>query len=246
MTEWDPYALAALHHRAEALRDHHVISWIEQTTQQMWRPNAARYEPSELSDTTRGIATMAMENLRERLLADYRSADSPWRQRGVRVTVPQGSLLIQAAATNVHLVKARGVHVHDPTWSEFAWDSSITRSAAAASNTAVYRPAASQPDDQLAIPLHHHTDDAQASQLLREVFLVWGGDTAGRTAGWIGFPCTDKQRWLAVEALWRDDDMDTSADLNASGRALDGPSFSARPAPEAVVALKRREDRAGQ
>src|SRR4051794_7830924 len=100
----------------------------------MWRPNAERYEPSHLFDTPRGVAALSLENLRERMLAEYRAAYSPWRARGVRVTVPHGSLLIEVGDLAVHVVKAPGVQIREPEWKRFFWDGSETRRAAAERN----------------------------------------------------------------------------------------------------------------
>jgi hypothetical protein len=239
MTRWDQRAAETLHRCAARLRDRGVIDWLHTSTRAMWEPNAARYEPSELLDTSRGIATMAMENLRERLLADYRATDSTWRQRGVRLSIPQGSLLIQVGDTNLHIVKARGVHIHEPTWSEFNWDASLTRRAAASRNSTVYDPAPPTPPSQLALPMPAGADGGHARGLLREVFVVWAGDSTGRTAGWVGFPCLNQERWLAVQPVWRDDVSARAAVPDLAVPRVDGPSFNERPAPEAVVALKR-------
>jgi hypothetical protein len=52
------------------------VRWIVASTRVVWRPNAERYEPSHLFDTPRGVAGLTGENLRERMLAGYRAADS--------------------------------------------------------------------------------------------------------------------------------------------------------------------------
>ena len=90
MPEWDLTALAALHDCKQELEERGVLRWLRDTTRAMWRPNAERYEPSQIFDTPRGVAGLAAENLRERMLAEYRSAGSPWRARGVRLSVPRG------------------------------------------------------------------------------------------------------------------------------------------------------------
>src|SRR4051794_41313233 len=88
----------------------------------MWRPNAERYEPSYLFDTPRGVAGLARENLRERMLAEYRTGLSPWWARGGRLTVPHGSLLIEAADPAQHRIKAPGAPLHEPESNSFHWD----------------------------------------------------------------------------------------------------------------------------
>src|SRR4051812_49649393 len=74
----------------------------------MWRPNAERYEPAHLFDTPRGVAGLAWENLRERMLAEYWAAESQWRGQGGRLTPPRGALLIPARDLAGDAVKAPG------------------------------------------------------------------------------------------------------------------------------------------
>src|SRR5918911_1548326 len=66
--------------------------------------------------------------------AEYRAAYHPWRARGVRVSVPHGSLLIHAGDLAVHVIKAPGVQLREPEWNGFIWDTSGTRHAAAIRN----------------------------------------------------------------------------------------------------------------
>src|SRR5919206_62179 len=137
MSEWDVTALAALHDCKQELEDREVVRWLRDATRAMWRPNAERYEPSHLFDTPRGVAGLAWENLRERMLAEYRADRSPWRSRGVHLTVPHGSLLLRAGDLAVHVIKAPGVRLREPEWSRFAWDTSATRHAAAVRNAGI-------------------------------------------------------------------------------------------------------------
>src|SRR3954453_5576484 len=114
MRDWDPGASTALHGCKRALEERDIVRWLREVTRAMWRPNAERYEPSHLFDTPRGVAVLALENLRERMLAEYRAADSPWRARGVRLTVPHGSLRIEVGDLVLHMVKAPGVRLREP------------------------------------------------------------------------------------------------------------------------------------
>src|SRR4051812_4303792 len=139
----------------------------------MWRPNAERYEPSHLFDTPRGVAALALENLRERMLAEYRAADSPWRARGVRLTLPHGSLLIEVAEMAVHIVKAPGVRLHEPEWTHFFWDTSATRHAAAARNAGANALPPPPIEGQLAFDFEI---PGSGLPVYRDLFFVWAGD----------------------------------------------------------------------
>src|SRR3954467_10853412 len=121
MRDWDPGASTALHECKQALEERDIVRWLREVTRAMWRPNAERYEPSHLFDTPRGVAGLAAENLRERMLAEYRAVSSPWRTRGIRLSVPHGSLLIEVGELAVHVVKAPGVQLREPEWTTFAW-----------------------------------------------------------------------------------------------------------------------------
>src|SRR4051812_49739905 len=87
----------------------------------MWRPNAERYEPAHLFDTPRGVAGLAWENLRERMLAEYWAAESQWRGQGGRLTAPRGGLLIQAGGLAGDVIKGPGGGVWGPGGVGFVW-----------------------------------------------------------------------------------------------------------------------------
>src|SRR4051794_35619724 len=203
MSEWDLTALAALHDCKQELEERNVLRWLRDTTRAMWRPNAERYEPRYLFDTPRGVATLAWENLRERMLAEYRAAYSPWRARGVRLTIPRGSLLIHAGDLAVHVIKAPGVHLREPEWNRFVWDTSGTRHAAAIRNAGMDGLPLPEIEGQLAFDFKIPWSGVCPSW--RELFFVWAGDAMGLTAGWLGLPGLGRARWLAVTSLWRDD-----------------------------------------
>ena len=238
MSEWDVTALAALHDCKQELEDRHVVRWLRDTTRAMWRPNAERYEPSHLFDTPRGMAGLAWENLRERMLAEYRAAHSPWRSRGVHLSLPHGSLLLRAGDLAVHVIKAPGVRLREPEWSRFAWDTSATRHAAAVRNAGIDALPPPPIEGQLAfdfdLPVSAPSPD------YRELFFIWAGDAMGLTAGWLGFPRLGRPRWLAVTPLWRDDIARWDDATGDAPRPSPGPAFSERDAPEATVSLKRR------
>src|SRR3954467_2230282 len=130
MRDWDPGASTALHECKRALEERDSVRWLREVTRAMWRPNAERYEPAHLFDTPRGVAGLAWENLRERMLAQYWAAESQWRGQGVRLTAPRGSLLIQAGDLAVHVIKAPGVGLREPEWLDFVWGTGATRHAA--------------------------------------------------------------------------------------------------------------------
>ena len=235
-------ALAALHDRKQELEEREVLRWLRDATRAMWRPNAERYEPSYLFDTPRGVAGLSWENLRERMLADYRAAYSPWRARGVRLTVPHGSLLIQAGDLAVHVIKAPGVRLREPEWDRFAWDTGATRRGAAARNAAMDALPPPPMEGQLAFDFE--IPWSGVCPAWREVFFVWAGDAMGLTAGWLGLPRLGRPRWLAVTPLWRDDTIRVDDGADDVPRLPAGPSFAERDAPEAPVSLKRDPEKA--
>jgi len=235
---WDVTALAALHDCKQELEDREVVRWLRDTTRAMWRPNAERYEPSYLFDTPRGVAGLAWENLRERMLAEYRAAYYPWRARGVRLTVPRGSLMIHAGDLSVHVIKAPGVRLGEPEWNRFVWDTSATRHAAAIRNAGVEALPPPEIEGQLAFDFE--IPWSGVCPTWRELFFVWAGDAMGLTAGWLGLPGPGRARWLAVTSLWRDDAAGVDHGAGVVPRLPSGPPFSERDAPEVTVSLKRQ------
>jgi hypothetical protein len=240
VSEWDGTAAAALHDCKQALEEREVVRWLREVTRAMWRPNAERYEPSHLFDTPRGVAGLALENLRERMLAEYRAAGSPWPGRGVRLTVPHGSLLIEVGDLAVHVVKAPGVQVREPEWGTFVWDTSITRHAAAARNGGADALPPPPIEGQLAFDFDIPSPKSQPTW--RDLFFVWAGDAMGLTAGWLGLPRLGRRRWLAVTPLWRDDAVNLDSSTGDTPRRPAGAPFSQREAPAAPVSLKRRQE----
>jgi hypothetical protein len=224
--EWDLTALAALHDCKQELEEREVLRWLRDTTRAMWRPNAERYEPSHLFDTPRGVAGLARENLRERMLAEYRTGLSPWWARGVRLTVPHGSLLIEAGDLAVHVIKAPGVQLQEPEWNRFDWDTSPTRHAAAVRNAGMDALPPPPVEGQLAFDFE--LPWSGICPAFRELFFVWTGDETGLTAGWLGLPRLGRPRWLAVTPLWRDDATRVGAGTD------DVPQLPTGPAPRDV------------
>jgi hypothetical protein len=244
MSEWDVTALAALHDCRQELEEREVVRWLRDATRAMWRPNAERYEPTHLFDTPRGVAGLAWENLRERMLAEYRAAYSPWRARGVRLTVPNGSLLIRAGNLAVHVIKAPGVRLREPEWDRFIWDTSATRRAAAVRNAGMEALPPPPMEGQLAFDFD--IPWSGVCPVWRELFFVWAGDRLGLTAGWLGLPRLGRPRWLAVTPLWQDDAILVNEPADDAPRLPTGPAFSERDAPEAPVSLKRHPEKAAR
>jgi|1186.fasta_scaffold12973_1 hypothetical protein len=241
MRDWDPGASTALHECKQALEERDIVRWLREVTRAMWRPNAERYEPSHLFDTPRGVAGLAAENLRERMLAEYRAVSSPWRTRGIRLSVPHGSLLIEVGELAVHVVKAPGVQLREPEWTTFAWGASATRHAAAARNAGTHVLPPPPIEGQLAFEFEFEVVPAGGNPVYRELFFVWAGDAIGLTAGWLGLPRLGGQRWLAVTPLWRDDAANLDPATGDVPRPSAGAAFSEREAPRPAVSLKRRE-----
>jgi hypothetical protein len=235
--EWDVTALALLHDCRQELEERDVVPWLRNSTRAMWRPNAERYEPAHLFDTPRGVAGLAWENLRERMLADYRAAESRWRGRGVRLTAPRGSLLIQAGDLAVHVIKAPGVRLREPEWVDFVWDTGATRHAAAARNPDFDALPPPPMEGQLAFDFE--IPWSGVCPVWREVFFVWAGDATGLTAGWLGLPHLGRPRWSAATLLWRDDAARWDEGADEFPRLPNGAAFSQRDVPSAPVSLKR-------
>ena len=248
MQGWEPGAVDALENARRTLDQRGVTRWLEQSTRDMWLPNAARYEPSHLFDTPRGIAAMAMENLRELLLADYRSPDGTWRDEGVRLSLPQGSLLIEVPPLRLHIVKAPGLSLRDPDWAGFEWDASQTRLAAAQANTSPLAPVSGHRHvrGQLSLVDSLSGERARRWNRIREVFFVWAGDEEGRTAGWLGLPCASPDRWLAVQVLWRDEAARIPLVDDAAASRPAAGSFSDQEAPAPVLTLKPHQGQVDQ
>jgi len=238
--DWDVAATDALHHCKQTLEERDVVRWLREVTRATWRPNAERYEPSHLFDTPRGVAALSLENLRERMLAEYRAAYAPWWARGVRLTVPHGSLLIEVGDLALHVVKAPGVQIREPEWRHFVWDGSATRRAAAERNG--WANALPPPPLEGQLAFEFEVLPAGGHPVFRELFFVWAGDDMGLTAGWLGLPRLGWPRWLAVTPLWRDDATDGDGAANDLLRRPSGAAFSEREAPEPTVSLKRRQE----
>jgi len=237
---WDVAAECALRDCKQTLEEREVVRWLREATRAMWRANAERYEPSHLFDTPRGVAALSLENLRERMLTQYRAAYRPWRARGVHVTVPHGSLRIGVGDLGVHVVKAPGVQLREPEWTHFCWHSSGTRRAAAGRNG--WASALPPPPMEGQLAFDFEVIPAGGHPLFRELFFVWAGDAMGLTAGWLGLPRLGQPRWLAVTPLWRDDVADDDGAANDVTRRPTGPAFSDRETPEPTVSLKRRQE----
>jgi hypothetical protein len=238
MQDWDPAASTALLDCKQALEERDVVRWLREVTRAMWRPNAERYEPAHLFDTPRGVAGLSAENFRERMLAEYRAAHSSWRSRGIRLTLPHGSLVIEAGHLAVHVVKAPGVQIREPDWTGFVWDTSAVRHAAAARNAGTHALPPPPIEGQLAFDFD--VLPAGGNPVYREVFFVWAGDAVGLTAGWLGLPRLGRQRWLAVTPLWRDD-ADAAEPGDDVPRRPTGPAFSELEPPRPAVSLRRQE-----
>jgi hypothetical protein len=228
--DWDTAALTALEDCKQTLEEREVLRWLREVTRAMWRPNAERYEPSRLFDTPRGVAGLSAENFRERMLAEYRAAHSSWRSRGIRLTAPHGSLLIQAGELTVHVLKAPGVQIREPDWTGFTWDTSTVRRAAAARNAGTHALPPPPVEGQLAFDFD--VLPAGGHPPYRELFFVWAGDAVGHTAGWLGLPRLGRGRWLAVTPLWRDDAA-RSPGAGDVPRPPDGPASPRRAAESA-------------
>jgi len=242
VADWDAAAADALHDCKNTLEEREVVRWLRETTRAMWRPNAERYEPSHLFDTPRGVAVVSWENLRERMLAEYRAAYGPWRARGVRLTVPHGSLLIEVGDLAVHVVKAPGVQLREPEWRRFFWDCSAVRRVAAERNG--WTNALPPPPINGQLAFDFEVVPAGGRPAFRELFFVWAGDAMGLTAGWLGVPRLGRPRWLAVTPLWRDDMTEGDGAASGAPHRPTGPAFSERAAPVPTVSLRRRQETA--
>ena len=236
---WDEQA--ALH--LEQLAGDPVIAeltqFLEALIKDVWTTNVERYEPDALGDTLRTLGHTSADNITQRVIRSL-SPSSTLYKLGVRASAPDTSLLIEYAGYRFHVVKAPARSRRQPQWMrDFNWNSGSTvRTDSAAQNDRKYR-GRSESDGHP--PLFDLEPDPGAGNVqdCREVFLVWAGELGSGTltSGWLGFPTTASERWLAVSDLWRDGSVPTVGGT----KTADTPAspFDAVPVAEPRVTLKR-------
>lgn len=243
--EWDALASARLTEIVAGLREEGVIEMFERIVSRIWKVNVDRYEPSEVGDTNRSLGITANENIRTLVLRESWTDGNPaGLGRGVHVTAPNDSLLVQAGGVRLHVMKsAPAITLTEPRWdSEFGWKGeSDVRIEAATANAAAY-------SNFLAVPGGLFEDmrpPADHVANLREVILVWsGGWTNPETGGWVGLPILSDRPWLAVQNVW----WHGSGGLESRSRDNDRPgdTFSDRAVPSPVVIVRPRPKTAAQ
>lgn len=248
MDQWDPAAGERLQDIVGQLRAAGVIEVFEQTIAHVWRANVARYEPSDLGDTTRSLGVTATENIRELMLRQrWSPAQSGDLGQDVHVTAPNDSLLIVSSGVNIRSKKAMSmVNLAEPNWDGFDWtNESDVRQAAARNNRARYNPfqIGSGTLFDGVLPVEGNP------KALCDVLLVWaGGSSAPYTGGWIGLPTLGADRpWLAVQRLWwhRDDGNGTWR-KPCRPTDPDVDTFERRPFPQPEIRVKPRRQTAEQ
>lgn len=245
MSEWDSAAEAHLGRVVSALREASVVDVLADEVRATWAANLKRYEPRELGDTPQLLGLLCAGNLGQRVVRRYSDLHGGGPDPlSVRASLPDNSLLVQACGVQLQTRKAPGEAL-SPDWSGFSWEESagVRRHAAAAANSASYRPAASDQDGRA-----HALDDGGLWSLddpeaLRHVTLVWAGDPEGeRTSGWLGFPCLGSPGWFAVTQLWRDasDERPGTARETPEPAVQGADTFTDRPEPALGLGLRRR------
>ncbi|MDN5748980.1 MAG: hypothetical protein L0H64_10775 [Pseudonocardia sp.] len=238
MTEYDAQVAEWAEAKVVELRVLGVAQLLRQTVGRTWRRNADGYDPNA-GDTARSLGVTQSENLRELMLREYHDHQELWRTRGVTVSAPEQSLLVNAAGLALHPMKARTNTEQDPQWDAMRWsERSLVRRTAARENRAGYVPA-------FATPFPGMETMGQNPDVLGHTMVVYRGDLAtGRTAGWFAVPSADEagqesnHPWMAVTALWRDEGDAGRAARPEGGDPASLTRFDTRPAPEAPVTLK--------
>lgn len=239
MMSWDPHGVQRLATIRDALTEIGMIDFVHEATAEVWRANRERHEPEELFDDALTLGLQSARNLANRLYAHIASS-AHWQSTGVRASREHGATVLHAGGLEVRLVKVPHSAGRRPGFfSDFDWNGSEARSAAAARNHAAYGPQARHPEMEPMFEIAHPGAD-HAVRACRDVFLVWGAElVSGLTAGWLGLPTTGADRWLAVTPLWWDEQSTPHITVN-TGEPLpgDGSAFGDRPTPLPTVKLK--------
>ena len=246
MNQWDEQASEHLAVLVERLRSAGVADLLRDDMRSLWQANMQRYEPSELGDTARAFGFLAAENISKRIQKKCEDPASEWSVRGVKVSTPDNSLLIQTCGVDLHIMKAQGHDSRTPDFDAgFDWSSdSATRLASAKRNSARYIPVGEQ------TTLFGYRSSRLNPVKCVDLFLVWSGEIpTGLTAGWFGLPSAGTRSWMAVEKLWWDEPHDGPLHglrRNPTPTGPDGFEDRATPTPQIGLKPPAREGRTSE
>lgn len=240
---WDATALEHLEGAVVAMRRLGMVDVLHEATVRSWAANCARFDPEHLYDDARTLGFTASSNLANRV---YDEVGVRRLLPGVTAHQDYTAVVVTWEGWRLRLVKAPAARARQPRFAaDFNWHTRETRLAAAQRNAAAYRPPSrelgSDPLFELPMP-----DAAGQVKGCRDLFLLWGGEiTTQLTAGWVGLPTTDVNRWLAVAPLWWDRPQSGSG--VTIPRPDDAPVVSfGDEAPVPTIRLKPRTAEAGQ
>lgn len=246
VTAWDSAAARRLDSIVTRLRTEGVAGALAADAHRVWQFNLKRYEPTEIGDTPQSLGFTCAANLREQIL--QRSAAGGFAET-VRVSEPDGSLLVRVGDVGVQVMKAPPSRERLPRWSAFSWAEADSRARwrAAGRNSLAYLPVESDQDGRAhplgsaETPLWGPSADAST---LCDAIVVWSADHDSRlTAGWVGLPSAESPPWFAVASLWWDEDDGRSwGDTRSGGDQGGGDrgSFADRLDPDLNLGLRRR------
>ncbi|RJQ76685.1 hypothetical protein D5S17_17640 [Pseudonocardiaceae bacterium YIM PH 21723] len=204
MEFWDPRGTRRLTEIQGTLDRTGLIEFVHEAAQDVWRANLGRYQ-DDLFDDSFTLSMLSTRNLSNRLAT--RIEDDPrWVARGVRATKEHGFVVLHVDGLDIRLVKVPHKANRKPSFSaDFDWVDSDARLAAARRNTFTYPVAARLPQLEPLFEVEQPAVDEHGVLACRDVFLVWGAERdLPATAGWLGLPTTNDDRWISVLPLWWD------------------------------------------
>lgn len=234
---WDPIAASRLAEMKNRAVNAGFVEAARPAVRELWRANLDRYEPKELFDDARTLGFSASINVTNRLFAEL-GPQGPRRSPEMFATWELQTVVLHVGDVAIRSVKTPGSRGRKPRFAtDFNWEEREGRASAAARNAAQVdlpvRIEGASPLFEVEVP------DARAKlAACRDAFFVWGGDSDGRTAGWIGIPTVGRASWLAVDDLWFDDDLLESAIPDRPTPGGDR-TFTELASPEPEIRLKR-------
>ncbi len=238
---WDPSAAAHLARLARRIDDAGVTAHVREVAQDLWRANVERHDPDALFDDSSTLGYSASKNVGNRLFEELRAPNGALQPRAVAIRDLQ-STVVRVGDVLIHFVKVPVARGRKPRFAfDFSWETREGRAAAAARNAQQYSAPLLQeghePMFEIQVP-----DAAERAARCLDVFIVWGGDMEGLTAGWIGLPTSGSSSWLAVQDAWFDEDLEGGLSRNKPVGPVGGPTFSQIEAPAPRITLKPKSD----
>lgn len=242
MEHWDPNGVQYLETMRDALEEFGLIKFVRRGVIEGWRANLDRYDPDGLFDDPFTLGVTSSRNLINRLAREI-PRDAGLRATGVVARPELNSLVLRTpGGVDLRLAKVPHASGRDPDFvSDFDWDETAGRRAAAERNLAAY-PCPSPPDVST-IPLFQ-SPLPRAAELVkqcRDAFLIWGASSdSSLTAGWLGLPTMSASRFIAVVDLWRDASTAATEHDRSTGPApAVGTTFESGEVPVPVIGIKR-------